>query len=90
MHRCSGHIECISVQAYEVGDRAVVEVKPINDIVSVTATRLDKDVKVFCSIVCSINKTFFVEVNPNVVWLTPEMLASADFDITSNTSWIIK
>lgn len=78
MYGCGRHIECISVTAYEIGAPIFVSVKPIND-----------KIKVSCSVVCSINMTPFVMVNPTYIWLTPDMLASGEFDITSNTSWII-
>lgn len=78
MYGCGRHIECINVTAHEIGAIPKISVKPIND-----------KIKVSCSVVCSINMTPIVMVNPTYIWLTSEMLASADFKITSNTSWTI-
>lgn len=40
------------------------------------------------SLVCSIGKDAYLRVNPDVVWLTQDML-SGEFDIYSNVVWKI-
>ena len=40
------------------------------------------------NLVCSVGKVLYLRVNPDVVWLTPDML-SGEFDIYSNVVWKI-
>lgn len=80
MYRCDGYIdECISISCYEID----------KDIGKVSCNSLDEEIRISCSIVCSINDSSYLRVNSNIIWLTSEMLDSADFNIISNTSWII-
>lgn len=44
--------------------------------------------KVRCSIICSVSKDSYMNVSPDVVWLSPDML-SAEFNIYSNVDWVI-
>lgn len=78
MHGCSNHVGCLSVSAYRVGQGIVVG-----------ANRIGKGLLVNCSIICTVNKSAYLYVDPNVLWLTPEMLSDAKFDITSNVNWNI-
>lgn len=80
MYRCCGFIdECVTISCYEID----------KDIGNVICVSLDEEVMISCSIVCSINNSSFLKVNPNIVWLTPEMLASSTFNIITNTYWTI-
>ncbi len=90
MYGCGRHIECVSVTAHEVGAIPKVSVECLDSELLVSVKPINDKIKVSCSVVCSINMTPFVIVNPTYIWLAPEMLASADFDITSNTSWTIE
>lgn len=90
MYGCNRHIECISVTAYEIGATPKASVECLDSPVFVSVKPINDKIKVSCSVICSINMTPFVMVNPTYIWLTPEMLASDDFDITSNTSWTIE
>lgn len=79
MYGCGGYIdECISVSCREIKTPIHVDCKC-----------LDEKVNVSCSIVCSINTDSFLRVNPDVLWLTPDMLASSEFNIVSNVNWVI-
>jgi hypothetical protein len=89
MYGCGRHIECVSVTAYEIGAIPKTSVECLDSPIFVSVNPVNDRIKVSCSVVCSINMTPFVMVNPTYIWLTPEMLASGEFDITSNTSWII-
>jgi hypothetical protein len=40
-------------------------------------------------LICTINKESYLKVNPDYVWLTPDMLSSGEFDIISNVNWNI-
>lgn len=90
MYGCDRHIGCISVTAYEIGTTPKISVECLDTPIFVSVKPINDKIKVSCSVICSINMTPFVMVNPTYIWLTPEMLASADFDITSNTSWTIE
>lgn len=81
MYRCCGLIdECVAISCYEID----------KDIGNVSCVSLDEEVMISCSIVCSVNSSSsFLKVNPNIVWLTPEMLASSTFNIITNTYWTI-
>lgn len=63
---------------------SIIDTKPI-----VTCNPMGKKLVVTCSLVCTVNKTAYLDVKPDYVWLTPDMLSSAEFDIISNTDWII-
>lgn len=89
MYGCGRHIECVSVTAYEVGAILKSSVECLDSPVFVYAKPINDKIKVSCSVVCSINMTPIVIVNPTYIWLTPEMLASGEFDIISNTNWVI-
>lgn len=78
MYRCSGYIdECISVSCQEIGN------------IDISCRCLDEKINVSCSIVCSINTDSFLRVNPDILWLTPDILASSEFNIISNVNWAI-
>lgn len=80
MYRCGGFIdECISISCYEID----------KDIGKVSCNSLDEEIRISCSIVCSVNDSSFLRVNPNIIWLTSDMLGSANFNIISNISWAI-
>lgn len=44
---------------------------------------------VSCSIVCTTNDDFYLDVEPNVVWLTHDMIEE-EFNIYSNVTWKIE
>lgn len=44
---------------------------------------------VSCSLVCDVNSEFYLYVEPDVIWLTPDMV-SEEFDIRSNVRWVIE
>lgn len=89
MYGCGRHIECISITVYEVGAIPKTSVECLDSPIIVSVKPINDKIKVSCSVICSINMTPFVVVNPTYIWLTPEMLASGEFDITSNTNWVI-
>lgn len=61
-----------------IDNRPIVSCKP-----------LGKRIIVTCSLVCTVSNDAYLDVNPDYVWLTPDMLASAEFDIISNVDWVI-
>lgn len=61
-----------------IDNRPIVSCKP-----------LGKRIIVTCSLVCTVSNDAYLDVNPNYVWLTSDMLASGEFDIISNINWNI-
>lgn len=69
--------------------------RPLTSVVSNVSEHLkvhcgdhEQHLKVYCGVVCDINGDYYLEVYPDVVWLTPDML-SGEFDIYSNVKWVI-
>ena len=56
---------------------------------NVSASRYGSGLKVSAHQVCSLNKSAYLNAIPDTLWLTPDMLASAEFEIISNVSWTI-
>lgn len=59
-----------------------------NEHISANANIVGEGIKATCSLICTVGDNKYVFVSPDYVWLTPEML-SGEFDIMSNTDWII-
>lgn len=82
-------MRCLSVSASRIGKPILCEAEVLNERLNVSVSRLEERLNVSAHLVCTINKSAFLSVVPDVVWLSPDMLASADFDIISNVKWII-
>ena len=87
MHGCDS-ISCLSVTAKRISEELNVVATRIGEELSVTAKGIER-LKVTCSIICSVNNDAYLRVVPDVVWLSPDELASAEFDIYSNVVWKI-
>lgn len=70
-------------------DDVFVSATKISDGASVVASRIGDGIKASAHLVCSTNKSAYLNVAPDHVWLTPDMLSSAEFEITANVSWTI-
>ena len=79
----------VRIIANRIGNTLKIEANPINKELNISARPIDKKVIVTCSLVCTINRTPYLNVNPDYVWLTPDMLSSGEFDIISNINWNI-
>lgn len=77
------------VSAYRLGSRIKVSASNLNDNIKISVRPIGKKIIVTCSLICAINKTPYLNVNPDYVWLTPDMLSSGEFDIISNVNWNI-
>ena len=90
MYGCSDNIKgCLHVSANRIDKNINVDASILNECLNVTVKPIGKNIIVTCSLICAINKTPYLNVNPDYVWLTPEMLSSGEFDIISNVSWNI-
>lgn len=79
----------VKILANKIGDTFKIEANPINDELNISVRPIGKKVIIVCSLICTINKTPRLDVNPDYVWLTPDMLSSGQFDIISNVDWNI-
>lgn len=77
MYGRNDNIGCLTVSVNRVGDGLKVNVNRVGD-----------GLKVDCCLVCTANKVSYLRVEPEYVWLTPDML-SGEFDVVSNVSWNI-
>lgn len=91
MYGCGDNIKgCLSVSAYRLGGNlCVIANKNCSDVLNLSVRPIGKKVIVTCSLICTINKSAYLNVNPDYVWLTPDMLSSGEFDIISNVNWSI-
>lgn len=90
MYGCNNNIKgCLSVSALRIGGRLNVSACVLNEGIKVSAKLIGRKIIVACSLICTVNKTPYLNVSPNYVWLTPDMLSSGEFDIISNVNWNI-
>ena len=80
---------CLSVSASRIGKPIQCKVEVLNEKLNVTISRLGERLNVSAHFICTINKSPFLNVTPNIVWLSPDELASVDFNIISNVNWVI-
>lgn len=85
-YKINGDIE---ISAKRIGVKPNIIASVIDSKPNVICKPIGKKLVVICSLVCTVNKAAYLDVNPTYVWLTPDMLSSAEFDIISNTDWII-
>lgn len=88
MYGCSGHVECISAWAREVGAVPNAFAECLDSPIYVSVAPLYDDIVVRCSVICTINSSFYLNVSTDTLWLTPDMIAE-EFDIYSNVDWRI-
>lgn len=79
----------IEISAKRIGVKPNITACIIDSKPNITCRPIGKKLVVTCSLVCTVNKAAYLDVKPTYVWLTPDMLSSAEFDIISNTDWII-
>lgn len=91
MHRYCNQLKegCLSVKVTAIRDPVVVRIEDVGEHIWCKTTDAAERLQVCCSLVCGVNTTDkYLNVAPAVVWLTPDML-SGEFNIYSNTDWII-
>ena len=91
MYRCNDNLKgCLSVSANRIDKRINVNASILNEELKVIVKPIGRRIIVTCSLICSVSKTPYLNVNPDYVWLTPDILSSGEFDIISNVKWIIE
>lgn len=81
--------EGIHVNANKIGKSIQCEAEILNKKLNISVSRLGERLNVSTHLICTINKSAYLNVNPDYVWLTPDMLSSGEFDIISNVNWNI-
>ena len=81
---------CISASGYRLGQS--LEVSGYKATPSVAASGFSRyaPLQVSGVAVCPLTTAPYIEVTPQVIWLTPENLFSDDFDVVSNVKWKIE
>lgn len=69
------------------GLRVALQYTPV---MQVSLTGIGEALKVSFSEICTTPQDFYLEVSPNVVWLTPENNFSDNFEVKSNLKWTIE
>lgn len=78
----------LSASAYKIRESIKATAYRIGEDFTASANRLGDKLRITCSLVCTVEKNFYLDVVPDYVWLSPDML-SGEFDIISNTRWEI-
>ena len=93
MYGCGYSLGCLSVSAWRADNGLNVTASRADilekDGLEVSAWRVGGGLKVTAGIICSVSKDAYLRVVPDVVWLSPDEVASAEFDIYSNVVWKI-
>ena len=93
MYGCDHSLGCLSVSAWRADNPLSVTASRADvlekDGLEVSAWRIGGGLMVTAGIVCSVSRNYYLRVVPDVVWLSPDELASAEFDIYSNVVWKI-
>lgn len=94
MYGCNHSIGCLSVSAWRADSPLSVKASRADfseekDGLEVSAWIIGDGLRVSAGIVCSVSRDSYLRVVPDVVWLSPDELASAEFDIYSNVVWKI-
>lgn len=80
--------DALVVSAFKISESIEAVANRIGDDLSASAGILSGQLRVTCSLVCTVEKKFYLDVVPDYVWLSPDML-SGEFDIISNARWEI-
>lgn len=80
--------DALVISAFKISESIEAVANRIGDDLSASAYKLGEKLRVTCSLVCTVEKNFYLDVVPDYVWLSPDML-SGEFDIISNTRWEI-
>lgn len=86
-------IEGSSPMAFDVkrrDDEFEADVKRVGNVVSFDTLRRGKQLSFNCGLVCSLSDAFYLNVEPEVIWLIPDNDFSQDVVVYSNVTWTIE
>ena len=69
------------------GEELICSISPLPQMEFQVARKGDK-LSIDCSLVCKVARDFYLRVEPEIVWLTPDM--GVDVQVWSNTNWYIE
>lgn len=81
---------CISASGYRLGQSLEVSGYKVAPSVVVSGHSIYSSVRASGVAVCPLSTAPYIEVTPQMIWLTPGNLFSGDFDIISNVKWLIE
>lgn len=70
-------------------DQIKIETSCLNEPLGIKINRVDNILNVYCHKICNAVQSKYLKVVPNIIWLTPDELSTATFDIYSNIVWKI-
>ena len=75
--------------AIQMLDTISIKTDNLNESLHVKTRNITTVSNIYCYRICSITQSGYLDVIPNIVWLTPDMLNGTTFDIYSNVAWKI-
>ena len=80
---------CIELTISRVGEAMSSMTARLGE-VDYSTSRADEQMIFTCGLVCSTSEAFYLNVEPEYIWLLPENDFSEDVVIYSNVSWTIE
>ena len=80
---------CIELTIAKVGETMSAMASRLDELVF-EAMRSDEQMAFTCGLVCSANDVYFLNVEPEFIWLLPENDFSEDVAVYSNVAWTIE
>lgn len=84
------HGNNMEFSASQVGRPMGFSAERIGTAILATMERIGKPVEFRCGLVCSTSEAFFLNVEPEYIWLLPENDFSEDVVVYANVSWTIE
>lgn len=89
MDRENDNVGCLEIEIFPINNPLDLSCFPLTEEAEISCFTLTEPLQLSCFEICSVNKDSYLRVHPDYVWLTPDMLASGEFEIISNVDWII-
>lgn len=84
------HGDGMSFDAEQVGNAMGFSAERRGKDFTATLTRKGSPVEFRCGLVCTLRETFYLKVEPEMIWLLPENNFSEDVVVYSNVTWTIE
>ena len=88
MRTIEEEIGCLSGALTRVSEGLTGEMKRVGVGPSGSLTRVSEGLTGYVSVVCTSNRSAYLTISRDTIWLTPDMIAE-QFDIYSNVVWKI-
>lgn len=70
-------------------DKTIFSLSEAETSVTLNPSRVNKALNIICTMICSIEDAFYMEVEDKLIWLTEYNDYSDDIEIRANVKWII-